>query len=240
MNLVIDIGNSRIKCALFEHHELLSLHRFLHTELDQLELWLASIQYDRSILSTVVATQDERVRHIISLTQPLILDSSLPLPIQINYHSSDTLGPDRIAAAFGAAHLYPESNVLIINAGSCITYDILTADGGFEGGNIAPGMHMRWQAMHQFTSRLPLVDEHHWSSDHIFGQNTRDALQQGVIRGITFEINAYMDHLLSKYSSLKCVIAGGDAVFFGNQIKRTIFTAPNLVLTGLNQILIKQ
>lgn len=116
MNLVIDIGNSRIKCALFEHHELLSLHRFLHTELDQLELWLASIQYDRSLLSTVVSTQDERVRRIISLTQPLILDSSLPLPIHINYHSSDTLGPDRIAAACGAAHLYPESNVLIINA----------------------------------------------------------------------------------------------------------------------------
>lgn len=81
---------------------------------------------------------------------------------------------------------------------------------------------MRWQAMHQFTSRLPLVDEHQWSSDHIFGQNTRDALQQGVIRGITFEINAYMDHLLSKYSSLKCVIAGGDAVF-GKSNKKNHF-----------------
>ncbi|MBK8644943.1 MAG: type III pantothenate kinase [Saprospiraceae bacterium] len=120
----------------------------------------------------------------------------------MSYQTPETLGQDRIAALLRCLFLHPENNILLVNAGSCVTIDLLEANGTFLGGNIAPGMKMRWKAMHEFTGRLPLV-EFAEVGDQVLGNDTTSALRLGVIKGILHEIRGYFTELHSKYSFLK-------------------------------------
>ncbi len=171
-----------------------------------------------------------------SFDHHLWLDHRTPLPLANAYQTPHTLGTDRMAAAVGAWSEAPGHNILIIDAGTCVTYDIVSAAGIYEGGNIAPGLRMRLQAMHEFTQRLPLVDiplRLPW-----LGRNTTEALQAGGVGGMLLEMGGMITRYRRRLENLKVFLTGGDANFFGNHLKRRIFVSPELVLKGLNQILL--
>jgi len=237
LTLAIDIGNSRVKCGIFQGKNLEEFRVFDIGEEVLFFDWITEIKFDKSILASVRKNTDPFLLKIQSVIQPVRFDGLSKLPINLSYLSPETLGQDRIAALCGAYFLHPENNILVVNAGSCITIDLLEANGTFLGGNIAPGMKMRWKAMHEFTGRLPLV-EFAEVGDQILGNDTTSALRLGVLKGILHEIRGYFTELHSKYSFLKCVMTGGDAPQLIRHSKMEIIEEPYLVLHGLNQILI--
>ena len=150
---------------------------------------------------------------------------------------SETLGVDRIAAVCGAFALFPEKNCLVIDAGSCITYDVLDQKGNYCGGSISPGLEMRLKAMHTFTARLPLVKVN--QQVNLIGNSTESCLQSGALYGVLAEIEGIVEKYNQNYAELRVIMCGGDASLFENQLKPTIFVAPDLVLKGLNRILLQ-
>lgn len=169
----------------------------------------------------------------------LHLSTETPLPITIHYKTPHTLGRDRIAAAAGAAHLFAGENSLVIDAGTCITLDVVSAKGEFLGGNISPGIEMRLKAMHHFTSKLPEVSR--WpmtlSDCPLLGDSTKNALRNGGELGALLEVRGFMEMCRRKFRPLNVVFTGGDADFFVKNLKTKIFAHPNLVLIGLDKIL---
>ena len=157
------------------------------------------------------------------------------MPIGNAYLTPETLGRDRLAAAVGATVLYPGENVLIVDFGTAVTIDLVTADATFRGGCISPGMKTRFRALHDYTAKLPLCAA--TESEELAGLNTRQAIELGVMNGITFEIEGYAARMRSRIEDLCVIFTGGDANFFVKRIKNTIFANCNLVFCGLNRIL---
>lgn len=236
-NLTVDIGNSRIKLGLFEGNVLSHSASFLYDQEDVLMKWISDRAVDASVLSSVQREDHPLVQRLMKALRPFRFDGRSPLPVVLHYQTPETLGQDRIAALCGARSIYPGRDLLIVNAGSCITYDLLTGQGIFEGGNIAPGMKMRWRAMHEFTGRLQMVDSSGIDFSQLLGRNTEEALALGVIQGIAAEIETYFSHLQLKYPELSLVMSGGDAVYLSSLAGRELILEPNLVLYGLNEIL---
>jgi type III pantothenate kinase len=152
------------------------------------------------------------------------------------YATPTTLGVDRIAGVCGAKHMSPKTNVLVIDAGTCITYDFLDRDGNFLGGGISPGLMMRFNAVHNFTARLPLVPLVEIAP--LIGDSTETCIQSGVINGLIEELGGIISLYRQKFEGLAVILSGGDARFFENKLKGSIFAVPELVLSGLNSILI--
>lgn len=165
----------------------------------------------------------------------LKFDHSSELPIKIGYATPETLGLDRIAAVVGAVMQCPDKAVLIVDAGTCVTYDLLTADGTFAGGNIAPGIRLRLRAMHEHTGKLPLIDDAGETPE--IGFSTETAMRAGAVLGVAYEIEGYIARLNKVYPDLFVFLTGGDALKLAAKIKSRIFVDENLVLTGLNRIL---
>ncbi|MBK7712755.1 MAG: type III pantothenate kinase [Bacteroidales bacterium] len=163
-----------------------------------------------------------------------ILTYRSKLPFKIEYKTPATLGPDRIAGAAGAYNLFPESEILIIDSGSAITYDYLSA-GIYKGGNISPGLNMRFKALNKFTGKLPLLTPARSFTDP--GQNTADAILAGVITGVTYEINEYIRTFEKKSSDFKIIFTGGDSAFLKDKINHQFTYMPDIVIDGLNYIL---
>ncbi len=163
------------------------------------------------------------------------LNHLLPLPIKIGYETPETLGKDRIAAAAGAADRYPGHFVTIVDAGTALTIDLVSDKGLFMGGNISPGMRMRFSSLHQQTFSLPEIEP----ADEVpvIGRNTREAILAGVVNGIIYEIDNSINSLKNKYNDLHVILTGGDAPYLSGRLKNTIFVEENLVLSGLNAIL---
>jgi type III pantothenate kinase len=157
------------------------------------------------------------------------------LPIEVHYQTPETLGNDRIAAATGANFLRPDRDVLIIDAGTAITYEIVEASGVYIGGNISPGMTTRFRALHRFTEKLPLVREPEQIS--WLGTTTETAIQAGVVNGIIYEMDGYIHDVRKKYPDVFVFLTGGHSFYFERRLKNSIFAAINLVLVGLNRIL---
>ena len=155
--------------------------------------------------------------------------------LKINYETHHTLGKDRIASAIGAIEVIPNSNLLVIDIGSCITFDLITKDSTFHGGNIAPGYYMRLKAMHDYTAKLPIVTQQ--IPKELIGKNTKEAVLFGAYWGIVFEINSFAEYLREKYPDIKVILTGGDAHYFENSIKQCTFANSNLVLIGLNKVI---
>jgi type III pantothenate kinase len=231
LNLIVDIGNSRIKAADFSNDQLSQKHTF--NNIDAFNKYLQGKIYDHSIVSTV---SKAALPSLPVKGQQIQLTSTLGFPITISYDTPHTLGVDRIAAACGAFQLFPGSDCLVIDMGTCITYDFLSAKGIYEGGAIAPGVKMRFKAMNHFTARLPLAEA--VADAPLTGKSTITSMQSGVINGILEEIKGFISRYQSRYPGLKTVVCGGDLVFFENSIKPSIFAAPDLVLIGLNSILL--
>ena len=165
----------------------------------------------------------------------LHLDHSTKIPIVNKYGTPETLGKDRIAAAVGAWMKYPNENILFIDMGTCITMNFVNNKGWFLGGNISPGINMRFKAMHKFTANLPLAEN--VLNDEFIADTTVKALQNGAIKGTFREIDSFITETRNKFGEIKVILTGGDAFFFENWTKNMIFVAPNLVMEGLNEIL---
>jgi type III pantothenate kinase len=234
LNLVIDIGNTRIKAASFNGAALLEKYSF--KDINGLKDHLAGKTFDNALVSSV-STDTSIILPLIPVEGKKIqLSASLGFPIQIAYDTPNTLGVDRIAAACGAYQLFPGEDCLVIDMGTCITYDFLSSNGVYEGGAIAPGVKMRFAAMHHFTARLPLVEPA--VNPPLTGKSTISSMQSGVINGVLEEINGFISRYQSQYAKMKAVACGGDLTFFENNLKPSIFVAPDLVLIGLNRILL--
>ena len=189
MNICIDQGNSRTKVALFDKDGKLVKHLMYKqfSSVDVERLFSLYPALTNSIISSVVNLEPALVNVLHRLSERFILfDHHTPVPIQNDYESPETLGQDRLAAAVGAATLFPQTDLLIVDAGSAITYDVVTAEGHYLGGNIAPGIKMRFSSLHQLTKKLPLVDVDENSLIPLFGKNTQDAISAGVVRGVAY------------------------------------------------------
>jgi type III pantothenate kinase len=237
MNLIIDIGNTRTKFSVFNHgEEMISvpLEEFLPSHIDVLLNEHPSI--DKAILSSVKDYSPELKHHLQQKIKLFVeLDAKTPLPLENCYESPETLGKDRLAAAVGAFHLYPGKNVLVIDAGTALTYDLVNDKGQYLGGSISPGLEMRFRALHHFTGRLPLVEKKDFQK--LFGKTTREAIWAGVQHGIVFEADRAIDTFKEFYKNLNVIITGGDADFFDKKLKNSFFVHFNLIAIGLNRIL---
>jgi type III pantothenate kinase len=235
MNLVIDVGNSHTKAGLFENGQLIY---FYETDSQKDLVAFTNQKRPAYVLICSVVKPPEVLRDLLAnyTKKAFVLDYKLPLPIHNRYETPETLGMDRVAAVAGARALFPDKNCLVIDAGTCIKYDFIDYNGNFWGGMIAPGLQMRFQAMHKFTARLPLL-EPSLESVELVGRNTEKAMQSGVLNGMTAEIEGVITKYKEKVPDLQVIMCGGDLPFFETQIKYPIFAAPRLVLSGLDSIL---
>lgn len=239
MNLTIDQGNSRTKIALFTEGgtivKTFVYKSFTSADIERL-FSLYPIRY--SIISSVSIIEPAVVNTLNRLSQRFVLfDHNTPVPIQNGYDTPHSLGQDRLAAAVGAVALCPHQNLLIIDAGSAITYDFVSADGVYLGGNIAPGIKMRLTALHQMTKKLPRVEVDENELIPLFGKNTRDAIAAGVIRGVAFEVKGYMRTVAERVDSFCTILTGGNAPYVVRNLQSDVRHEKHLVLIGLNQIL---
>ena len=239
MNICIDQGNSRTKVALFDAEGKV-VKSFVYKSFSSADAERLFRLYpiSDSIISSVVNLESSMVNTLNRLSRRFVLfDHETPVPIQNDYDSPATLGHDRLAAAVGANYLLPDENLLIIDAGSAITYDFLTADGHFVGGNIAPGIKMRLSVLRQMTKKLPQVETEENELIPLFGKNTRDAIAAGVIRGIVFAVKGYMRTVSEKVPHFETILTGGNAPYIINNVQTPVRMERNLVLIGLNRIL---
>lgn len=236
--LAVDIGNTRTKLGLFREKEL--LHSVV---LKNNSLAINNQVFSNyNIQSCIVSSVNKEAEQILNMEQfgfeMLYLKTDTALPILIDYESPQTLGKDRIAAVVGAQQLLPAKNLLIIDAGSCITYDFLTADKRYLGGAISPGVQMRLRSMNSYTSQLPLLNWEGEKRPQNIGRTTITSMLSGVVNGLIGEMKSFISEYEQQYKQLKIVITGGDSIFFEKELKNGIFADPNLVLKGLNEILI--
>lgn len=236
MNLIIDIGNSFAKVAVFERGEMVEIFRFPNRSLEGLSDVVRSYSLDKGIVSSVITIDSKMEEQLNSLGVPLLtLSPDTPLPIHNLYKTPETLGPDRLAAVVGAYERCRGENALVIDVGTCITYDFIDASGRYHGGNISPGITMRFKALHVYTDRLPLVEM--CGDFDILGFSTETAIRSGVMRGVELEIKGYIREMQDKYGRLFVFLTGGDVVSFETTEKSSIFADEYLVLKGLNGIL---
>jgi len=238
MNLIIDIGNTSVKLAVFRGADIQESVRLktLHAkDIETIKKRFPELQY--SILSTVSDINKDVIPFLSGNFEYFVsLDASTPLPIENLYQTKETLGKDRIAAAVGANNIFPNRNVLVIDAGTALTMDFIRSDNLFVGGNISPGLNMRFKALHHFTKNLPLLSE--TDTFDQLGDSTENAIISGVQQGMIFEIDGYINHLKLNYPDLTIILTGGDSNFFEKKLKNSIFVNPDLTLIGLNKILI--
>ncbi|MBL4578494.1 MAG: type III pantothenate kinase [Flavobacteriales bacterium] len=242
MNLTIDIGNTRTKIALFKEEKLLETQ-----SLDQereLESFLDSHTGIRHIIFSTVGSPLDALQTHGSSVSVVHLDQDTPIPLENKYETLGTLGADRISNAVGAAHLYPKSNILVIDAGTCITLDIVNEENQYLGGSISNGIQMRFQALNTFTENLPLIGHENPDYPDLIGKSTESSIRSGVINGVVAELCGMISAYNKQFTGLKILLTGGDANYIETELedridskKNEIFADPNLVHIGLNAIL---
>lgn len=237
MNLVIDIGNTQGKAAVFLREALLEKKIFPREEILQaIEQFYREYPIKKGIISSV-AGLDENSSAFIRINYDFIfLGPDTIVPFENRYKTPQTLGVDRIALMSAASVQYPNLPVLVIDAGTCITYDLLTEENQYFGGAISPGIDMRYKALHQFTANLPLLVKE--EEIPVVGDTTRSAMHSGVLNGIILEIDGIIAQQKSNNKKLTVILTGGDTNFLSKKVKSTIFAQPNFLLEGLNSILI--
>ena len=237
MNLVIDQGNTICKLAFFEPGEepaeILTCSELNVSFLDEV---INRQRPQACILSSVIDIKPEVTAFLHDrIAYFILLDHNTPLPINNAYKTPQTLGLDRLAGAVGAWSLQPGKPLLIVDMGTAITYDLVREDGTYLGGNIAPGMQMRFKSLNNFTDKLPLVKAEP-AFDSI-GTDTQTAIRAGVMQGIVYEVDGCFQDLKQEYANLFAFLTGGDLIYFDGKLKNSIFACKNLVLIGLNRIL---
>ena len=236
MDLILDIGNTRIKYHLFS-----SGKRMLGDTLESLEGLEEKLLGEYSSLQDMIYA-DVRGKYSHNELCTLFpnlkvhLVKSLPgFPFVSNYATPETLGEDRLALVAAATKHYPHCNCLIIDAGTCITYDLITAEENYLGGAISPGLSMRFKSLSHFTSKLPEVKEA--VVPPLWGNTTETSIQAGVIQGIIHELDGQINAYKARFPSLTVILTGGDAHYLSKSVKNTIFAQPNFLAEGLNHLL---
>lgn len=236
MNLIIDIGNTLQKIAVFDHAgQFVFLESYLTINQENIEKIMATYPIQHCLLSAVSDFDKNIISTIKKKCSLLLFSTDLQLPLTIDYANKDSLGSDRIANAVAAHHLYPNTNILSIQAGSCIVADFIDKSGTYHGGSISPGLNMRFKALHTFTAHLPSIELQ--DIDFFMGNSTEKSILSGVINGVIDEINSLIERYTKVFDDLKVILTGGDASYLQKSIKNTIFADSNLVLIGLNKIL---
>lgn len=236
MHLVIDIGNTAAKLGTFEGDKLLEVAYTNNDTLEALPEVANRYPIKAAIYSTTVDLSDEAMEKIAQLPFPCYkMTSTTPIPITCAYEQPETLGTDRVAAVVGAASIKQGVPLLVIDSGTCITFEFLDEHGCYQGGNISPGLEMRLKALNHFTSRLPLVMSIGPMPE--LGKDTKTAIRMGVKKGLQYEIEGYIEEFRRKYPNLLVFLTGGDDFSFDTNIKNLIFADRFLVLKGLNRIL---
>jgi type III pantothenate kinase len=236
MNLVIDVGNTLVKMAVFNRLEI--IHHSSHPDLDinTIQKLIADFPEIRKCIvgsvRTILPGSAEKIRNIIDT---LILEPGTRLPITHKYKTFETLGIDRIAGVVAANNMFPGKNVLLIETGTCITYDFIDDRGVYHGGGISPGIRMRFKALHTFTDKLPFIEPE--KDTALIGNTTEKSIRSGVINGIKAEVQGIISSYEDNYENLTIILSGGDIDYFDKNLKNNIFAVPNIVLTGLNIIL---
>ncbi len=240
-NLIVDIGNTRVKLAVLKGEEIIyeeSFACFDGCAMERVKGFVGHYDVRQAVVSSTRVGAEEVVDQLKGcIERVLLFNSTTSIPIKNSYESRETLGSDRLAAAVGGWSLYGNEAdaLLVVDFGSAITVDLVTRDGGFEGGVISPGVAMRFRALHEFTARLPLCTPTERVLD--VARTTNDAIEQGVMEGVAYEIEGHIEKNRRKYDKIVVIFAGGDAKKFANRIKNTIFAQCELVIVGLNRIL---
>jgi len=236
MNLSIDIGNSRVKLAAFKEDKCLEvLVTNKRQLLDEITYLNAKYTIKAAIISSVSGIDVLISKKIENLFKVVYLNSNLKFPFTILYKTIDTLGVDRLALMAAAVKKYPKKNVLVIDAGTCLTYDFMTKEANYLGGAISPGILMRYKALNNQTEKLPLLTPE--QPKNIIGDSTQQSIHSGVCTGVVNEIEGIISQYNKKYPNLTVVLTGGDTNFLSEKLKSVIFANPNFLLEGLNHIL---
>lgn len=237
MHLILDLGNTNHKLAIVDREQILHLEvvkrvnrRFLKELLEKFP------GVDQGIVSSVVPLPTSALSFLKEVLNGfIVLCVHTPVPVINRYGTPETLGKDRLASAVAGSSLFEKYPVLVINAGTCITYDLITAYKEYLGGAISPGIYMRFKGLHTFTSKLPLINLQ--EDVPLIGSDTKGSILSGVIHGVISEISGMIQQYQQVYPSLQVILSGGDAVFLEKRLKNRIFAFPNIVIIGLNQIL---
>ena len=230
MKLIIDIGNTLVKYAIFSSDEIVIIYKKNDVEIS----FMQELIQKHNVNDVIISSVRDKVDGDFGI-KTLYLNHLTPFPITINYETPETLGNDRIANVVAASVLYPNKNILIIDAGTCITIDFIDQNKEYQGGRISPGIEMRYKSLHKYTSNLPKLTISNTAQQ--IGKDTNSSIVSGVEKGVVAEIETIIDDFKNENEDLFVIVTGGDTFFFENTLKNSIFADPNLVLKGLNEIL---
>lgn len=237
MNLIVDVGNTYIKLAVFS--KLTLVEKIVVTEVDLIvKLNDIKSKYNdisHAIISSVNIFLESGLKFLKENYRVLVLDHNTKIPFKNLYSTPKTLGIDRIALVAASVNLYKDKNVLVIDAGTCITFDFINDKNEYLGGAISPGIRMRYKALHNQTAKLPLLETE--VPQFLIGDSTSNSIHSGVINGIVKEIDGVIQEYSEKYTDLTIILTGGDTNFLSKQLKSSIFANSNFLLEGLNFIL---
>jgi len=237
MNLVIDVGNTFVKFAVFQGDELI-FKTSLEEQVFQKEFEIILETYPKiesCIISSVGKLNETAVKEVKKRLNVLELHSETKMPFKNLYGTPKTLGVDRLALVSAASKQFSGKHALVIDAGTCITYDFISKDNSYLGGAISPGIRMRYQSLNNLTANLPLLNTKY--PEHFIGNTTEQAIHSGIIFGVLSEMDGIIALYKEKYSDLTVILTGGDANFLSKQLKSSIFANSNFLLEGLNHIL---
>ncbi|HKL35160.1 MAG TPA: type III pantothenate kinase [Salegentibacter sp.] len=237
MNLIVDVGNSSAKLAVFQESKLLKsytspIEKFFE-KFQEIKKDYPQIAF--SILSSVIKDVSVLEKNLEKETKLYLLNENTKLPFKNNYASPQTLGKDRLALVAAGSLNYQNKNLLIIDAGTCITFDFKNESNEYLGGAISPGLQMRLKALNHFTAKLPLVDLDENIS--LVGDSTQNSILSGVLNGVSAELDGIIDRYKADYKYLTVILTGGDTQILSKRVKNSIFANPNFLLEGLNYIL---
>ena len=232
VNLVVDYGNTYIKAGLFKGR--IMQQKVEVTSLEELKGWIEEVQPEKAIISSV-AEKPELISNSLGDEKIVILTANMPLPFRVRYATPASLGTDRLAAVAGAQLRFPHQNCLVIDVGTCITYDILNDRNEYLGGGISPGLEMKLRALHEFTAQLPLIGMQH--EVELVGNSTKNSILSGVVLGSEAEMREIIRMYSDKFPDLRIMICGGGGKHFTSRLHENVIYAPDLVLEGLNSIL---
>ncbi len=234
MVLTIDVGNTNVKVAVFKQFNLLDKFVFQKNNF-QNNFQIVFKKYPnhkKAVLSSVSLLDEKDIIWLKNQIEIIEINSNLVFPFTNNYTTPNTLGIDRMVLAAGAVIEYPNQNILIIDAGTCVTYDFITNKKEYLGGAISPGLNMRYKALNDYTAKLPLLENN--TPDNFIGNSTSQSIHSGVVNGLCYEIEGFISEFSVKNEQFIIILTGGDAIFLANRFKSTIFADENFLLKSLH------